>query len=180
MTWRALLILLVSLPLIGIGYTQVMIRTGSGTPLAMVAASKQVDLIRVLKSDRRLELWRGDIMIRNYTISLGGAPEGHKQQEGDERTPEGRYVIDWRNENSIAHLSLHISYPNEADKARAKAAGVPPGGDIMIHGILNGWGWLSSLHRYRDWTNGCIAVTNTEIQEIWALVPNGTPIEILP
>jgi murein L,D-transpeptidase YafK len=109
---------------------------------------------------------------------LGGHPVGNKIQEGDERTPEGNYLIDWRNQKSIAHLSLHISYPNQADISQAKALGVSPGGNIMIHGILNGWGWLGRLHSYWDWTNGCIAVTNAEMREIWSLVPDGTPITI--
>ena len=144
----------------------------------MVPASEQADLIRVDKSDRLLELLRDGQVIQSYSISLGDAPEGHKFQEGDERTPEGDYSIDWRNPNSVAHLSLHISYPNAQDKARAAAAGVDPGGDIMIHGILNGWGFLGPLQRFQDWTNGCIAVTDAEMREIWSLVPNGTPITI--
>lgn len=172
---------LLSLLALGIvGYTQAMLRTGSGTPPPMARAEYQADLIRVVKSERSLELLRDDQVIRRYTISLGGAPEGHKHREGDQKTPEGRYVIDWRNPNSIAHLSLHISYPNQDDKARAARANVSPGGNIMIHGILNGWGLVGTMHRLRDWTNGCIAVTNAEMREIWSLVPDGTPIEILP
>lgn len=105
---------------------------------------------------------------------------GPKRQEGDERTPEGLYRIDWRNPNSVAHLSLHISYPDAEDRARAGAAGVAPGGSIMIHGLPNGWGFLGALHRRLDWTDGCIGVTNAEMREIWALVPDGTPIRIAP
>ena len=104
--------------------------------------------------------------------------DGHKQSEGDERTPEGRYIIDWRNPRSIAHLSLHISYPDEEDVAAAREAGRAPGGNIMIHGLPNGWGALGPLHRVLDWTDGCIAVTNEEMREIWSKVPDGTPIEI--
>lgn len=175
-----LVLVLIALPVMAFGYTQVMIRTGSGTPPPMAAEVERADMVRVVKAARRLELLRGDEVIRSYEVSLGAAPEGHKLREGDERTPEGRYVIDWRNDSSIAHLSLHISYPNAEDTARAAAEGVSPGGNIMIHGILNGWGMLGGLHRVWDWTNGCIAVTNAEMREIWALVPNGTPIEILP
>lgn len=177
--WPLILALAVAvLPLGAVGYTQTMMRFGSGAPPAMAAAHERADLIRVWKSERRLELWRDGAVIRSYRIALGGAPEGHKAREGDQRTPEGDYVIDWRNPGSIAHLSLHISYPDADDLARAAAEGVPPGGMIMIHGILNGWGFLGPLHRLYDWTDGCIAVTNAEMREIWSLVPDGTPIEI--
>ena len=152
--------------------------TSPGSPPEMSPVSEQADLIRVDKSERLLELLRSGQVIRSYTISLGDAPEGHKVQQGDERTPEGTYRIDWRNPNSVAYLSLHISYPNTQDRARAAAAGVDPGGDIMIHGILNGWGFLGPLQRFRDWTNGCIAVTDAEMREIWSLVPDGTAITI--
>ncbi|WP_341367021.1 L,D-transpeptidase family protein [Yoonia sp. BS5-3] len=160
------------------GYTQVMLRKGSGTPPPMAPMEQQADMVFVDKSDRALVLLRNGEVIRTYDISMGGNPEGHKTQEGDERTPTGDYTIDWRNENSIAHLSLHISYPNANDTTQAEARGVSPGGNIMIHGILNGWGWLGALQRRVDWTNGCIAVTNAEMREIWSLVPNGTPIRI--
>ena len=175
---RRLLIAAIALPLAVFAYTQVMVRVGSGTPPPMAAPTDRADEILVSKSDRRLDLLQDGEVIRSYTISLGAAPENHKQQEGDERTPEGSYVIDWRNQNSVAHLSLHISYPNEADIAHADSLGVSPGGNIMIHGVLNGWGFLGPLHRMWDWTNGCIAVTNAEMQEIWSLVPDGTPITI--
>ncbi len=161
-----------------IAYTQVMMRIGSGTPPVMATPDKQADMIVVNKGARTLTLLQNGTPIRVYKVSLGARPEGHKSQEGDERTPEGTYLIDWRNANSIAHLSLHISYPNEADADQAAARGVSPGGNIMIHGLLNGWGGLGGLHRIWDWTNGCIAVTNEEMQEIWALVPTGTPIRI--
>lgn len=169
------------LTLLGLGtaaYTQVMLRTGSGTTPPMAPADQQADAIHVDKSERQLTLLRDGSPIRTYEIAMGGSPEGHKMQEGDERTPEGTYVIDWRNPNSVAHLSLHISYPNADDIAQAEARGVSPGGNIMIHGILNGWGFLGPFQRYWDWTNGCIAVTNAEMREIWSLVPNGTPILI--
>ena len=161
-------------------YTQVAMRTAHGTPPPMAAAQDQADAVVVDKAARRLTLMREGAVLAEYAISLGGAPAGHKQREGDERTPEGTYVIDWRNGQSIAHLSLHISYPNADDRNAAAARGEDPGGNIMIHGILNGWGWLGALHLGWDWTNGCIAVTNTEMREIWSLVPNGTPITILP
>lgn len=117
--------------------------------------------------------------IRSYRIALGGSPSGHKQQEGDQRTPVGIYTLDYKNENSIAHRSIHISYPNDEDKARAKSLGVNPGGDIMIHGQMNGFGALGWLNQQRDWTDGCIAVTNTEVDRIMAAVQIGTMIEIV-
>ena len=159
-------------------YTQVMARIPLTDPPKMRPATEQADAVHVDKSDRTLTLLRDGAEIARYTVALGGAPEGHKQQEGDESTPTGAYILDWRNPNSIAHLSLHISYPNAADTTQARARGVSPGGAIMIHGIANGWGFLGPLHRLIDWTNGCIAVTNDEMREIWALVPDGTPITI--
>lgn len=161
------------------GYTYGMARVASGTPPVMAAADAQADAIKVIKSTRELQLLQDGEIIKSYDISLGAAPSGHKSQEGDEKTPEGSYVIDWRNENSVAHLSLHISYPNAVDTAAAETLGVPAGGNIMIHGLPNGWGILGPLHLGWDWTNGCIAVTNAQLREIWSLVPNGTPIEIV-
>ena len=132
------------------------------------------------KSDRKMWLIHNGERYREYDISLGDSPEGHKQQEGDERTPEGNYILDYRNPKSRYHLSIHINYPNADDKARAKAKGVSPGGDIFIHGVPNGMGWAQKYYSGIDWTDGCIAVSNKEIEEIWELVKNGTPIEIRP
>ena len=143
-------------------------------------AADKADLVRVDKSDRRLELLHKGTVLRSYRVALGNAPEGHKREEGDERTPEGRYVLDWRNPGSSFHKSIHISYPNAADRAAAKAAGRDPGGLIMIHGQPNGFGWWSWLLQLVDWTDGCIAVTDAEMDEIWTMVDNGTPIEITP
>jgi len=111
---------------------------------------------------------------------LGGNPNGPKERQGDNKTPEGTYVINSRNRDSRYHLSLRISYPNEKDKKRAKELGVSPGGDIMIHGIKNGFSWAGGLHTEVDWTKGCIAVTDEEIEEIEKLVPNGAIVEIRP
>jgi murein L,D-transpeptidase YafK len=143
-------------------------------------ADASADHVLVDKRARTLTLLRGGRPLKTYDVSLGGSPAGHKRQEGDERTPEGRYVLDYRNPNSAAHLSLHVSYPDSADAIRARASGVQPGGMIMVHGITNGLGWLGRLHRLMDWTDGCIAVTNGEMDEIWRAVPDGTPIEIRP
>jgi murein L,D-transpeptidase YafK len=140
----------------------------------------QADLIKVDKTARTLSLVRGADIIKTYQVSLGGAPDGHKSREGDGRTPEGRYSIDSRNSRSRFHLALHISYPNSDDRSDALRRGISPGGDIMIHGLPNGLSWLAKFHLQRDWTDGCVAVTNQEMEEIWASVATGTAIEILP
>jgi murein L,D-transpeptidase YafK len=146
--------------------------------LAPVAA--QADLIEVFKSERRLELKRDGRILKAYRVALGFAPQRHKEREGDGRTPEGRYMIDARNPRSAFHLSLRVSYPDAEDVARAAMLGVPPGGDIYIHGLPNGWRRLWAPHPRRDWTNGCMAVTNEEIREIWSLVPTGAQVVIHP
>jgi murein L,D-transpeptidase YafK len=124
-------------------------------------------------------LSKGEV-IKTYQIALGGNPVGPKERRGDNKTPEGTYIIESRNGQSGYHLSLRISYPNQKDRQRAKELGVSPGGDIMIHGIKNGFAWVDGLHTAIDWTEGCIAVTNKEMEEIARLVPNGTPVEIRP
>jgi murein L,D-transpeptidase YafK len=141
---------------------------------------QKIDRILVEKQARQLALLSNGEVVRSYAVSLGGNPVGHKQQEGDERTPEGVYSISARNPNSAFHRSLQISYPSDRDKAAAATQGVDPGGLIMIHGIRNGLGWLGPLHRFVDWTDGCIAVTNAEMDEIWQSVSIGTPVEIKP
>ena len=146
----------------------------------LISPEGQADLIKVDKTARTLTLFRGANVIKVYQVSLGRAPNGHKSQEGDGRTPQGRYSIDSRNNRSRFHLALHISYPNAQDRESAQRHGVPPGSDIMIHGLPNGLGWLDKLHLRRDWTDGCVAVTDREIDEIWAHVATGTAIEILP
>ena len=140
----------------------------------------EIDLVRVDKSERRMELLEKGAVIKKYKIALGNAPIGHKQQEGDERTPEGRYFLDYRNPNSRYFKSLHVSYPNQQDKAYAKAHNLDAGGMIMIHGQRNGFGWASTITQRMDWTNGCMALSNKDMQEVWDLVKTGTPIEILP
>ncbi|MFC0683927.1 L,D-transpeptidase family protein [Novosphingobium clariflavum] len=136
-----------------------------------------IDLIRVDKSERRMELWSGGRVVSVIEhIQLGDQPLGPKRFEGDERTPEGRYQIDWGNPDSAYHLSLHISYPNTADREYAAGQGRSPGGMIMIHGQPNG----SDRRPAGDWTDGCIAVSNAQIEMLWQSVGDGTPIEILP
>lgn len=140
----------------------------------------KADLIAVDKSARRLSLYRQGQLLKSYHASLGRAPVGPKQREGDGRTPEGTYVIDSRMDHTPYYLALHISYPNARDRAQAASLGVSPGGAILIHGI--GWvkGGVTEAEARSDWTEGCIAVTNAEIQEIWDAVDTGTPIEIRP
>lgn len=118
--------------------------------------------------------------LKSYKIALGRNPIGHKIQEGDHKTPEGNYLLDRRNAKSRFYRSIHISYPDEKDRAHAAKLGVSPGGDVFIHGLPNGFGWLGKLHLAMDWTDGCIAVTDEEMDEIWQAVPDGTPIEIKP
>jgi len=139
-----------------------------------------IDRILIEKNARRLMVISQGEVLKSYNIALGGNPVGPKERQGDNKTPEGTYVIDGRNKDSRFHLSLHISYPNERDKNRAKELGVSPGGDIMIHGIKNGSPWVGEAHAEVDWTKGCIAVTDEEIEEISRLAPNGTIVEIRP
>ncbi|MGE5114062.1 MAG: L,D-transpeptidase family protein [Acidobacteriaceae bacterium] len=140
----------------------------------------KIDRIVIFKSKRELQLWGNGSLVKTYRVSLGGVPVGRKEQQGDHRTPEGQYFISGRNANSQFHRALRISYPNAEDRARAAKKGVSPGGDIMIHGLPNGYGWVGRGHLARDWTDGCIAVTDPQIEEIWKLVPNGTTVEIKP
>ena len=151
--------------------------------IEQIKINSPITEIRVYKSQRKAELMHHDQVIRNYTMRLGFTPEGHKQQEGDGKTPEGRYEIDWRNPNSAFYKSLHVSYPNQQDKSKANQLGVSPGGDIMIHGSAtrSQVEKLPSLMTYlprNDWTWGCIAVRNIDMDEIWKLVDDGTVISI--
>jgi len=145
-----------------------------------VIQNSPADKVLIEKKERRLTLSSKNKVLKTYKIALGGNPDGPKERQGDNKTPEGTYFIDAKNKNSRYHLSLHISYPNEQDKKRAKKLGLSPGGDIMIHGIMNGFSWIGDVHRELDWTKGCIAVTDEEIEEIDKLVPKGTLVEIRP
>lgn len=136
------------------------------------------DSIVVFKADRKLYLYFKGKVLKIYHISLGDNPVGHKEQEGDEKTPEGLYNISGRNPNSKYHLSLRISYPNENDKVNAQKKGYSPGGDIMIHGLPNHTSFLEDYYVSNDWTDGCIALNNEEIEELWNSVNDGTPIFI--
>jgi murein L,D-transpeptidase YafK len=138
----------------------------------------KVDKVLVDKSKREMYLIRNGRIIKTYSIALGDHPMGDKTMQGDEKTPEGIYLLDWRNSKSTCYKSIHISYPNAADIKTAERLGVSPGGDIMIHGLHPANQYLGKWHTGTDWTDGCIAVTNQEMDEIWNCVKYGTPIEI--
>ena len=139
-----------------------------------------VDSILVEKAARRLSLFQRGRLTKTYLVALGQQPVGDKLRRGDMRTPEGRFTIEARNPQSKYHRALRISYPDAAHRERARRLGVSPGGDIMIHGLPPRQAWVGAAHRDFDWTEGCIALTNQEIEELWSAVPVGTPIHILP
>lgn len=151
----------------------------AGMP-AHKAPEPTADHILILKSERTMRLYAHDKLVKEYKVALGGNPVGPKQQQGDRRTPEGRYKIDLRNPHSQFHLSLRVSYPNAQDREWARLHHVDPGGAIMIHGLPSAYAYLGAEHRKTDWTDGCIAVTNEEIEEIWAMVQIGATVEIRP
>ncbi len=141
---------------------------------------EKADFVLVVKSESKLYLIKNSKVLKQYHVVFGANPKGHKQREGDERTPEGRYILDYKKENSSFYKAIHISYPNNVDKRRAKEKGVSPGGQIMIHGQKNSLGWLSIIAQRFNWTDGCIALSNSDMDEIWNAVNVGTPIEIKP
>jgi murein L,D-transpeptidase YafK len=143
-------------------------------------ALPKADLIVVYKRSQRMFLLQEGQILRQYRVAFGKNPVGHKVQMGDNRTPEGRYTIDMRNEKSAYFRSLRISYPNSTDIATADAIGVDPGNWLMIHGLPNGRSAASVGHPQKNWTRGCIAVDNDEMQELWQMVDVGTPINIKP
>jgi murein L,D-transpeptidase YafK len=138
------------------------------------------DSIVVSKSAHTLSLMSGNTVLKTYRIALGRGSTGAKQVVGDNRTPEGKYIIDEKNTSSKFHKALHISYPNADDRARAVKLGKSAGGDIEIHGLPATFAWLGTAQRTLDWTSGCIALTNDEIDELWKMVSVGTPVEIDP
>ena len=138
------------------------------------------DRVLVEKGARKLHLLKNGVPFRTFAIALGPSPVGNKLEEGDQKTPEGVYLLDARNPDSDYFLSIHISYPNSTDRARARAAGVDPGGAIMIHGQLNLPTYSAAYYAREDWTNGCIAVSNSDMIDIWLMTPERVPIEIVP
>lgn len=170
---RRFAVLPVVVVVMAVGLTSACGRSGQ-PPLS---AASLADEIVIDKTRHIMTLYSSGRILRRYAVSLGRGGLDPKRREGDNLTPEGRYIIDGRNPNSAFHLSLHISYPDAEDVARAVARGEQPGGEIMIHGQRNGFDLVGALPEV-DWTAGCIAVTDGEIEEIWRLVPDGTPVEI--
>lgn len=152
----------------------------SFAPPAAASQPDQADRILVVKSERKLHLLRAGHILRTFDISLGLVPEGHKQREGDFRTPEGVYYLETKNSSSDYFLSIKVSYPNAEDRARARALGVDPGGQIMIHGLPNEPKYSEGAYRGSDWTDGCIAVSNSDMIDIWLMTSTNTAIEIRP
>ena len=140
----------------------------------------QADRMVVLKSERKLQLFRDGEILRSFEIALGLAPEGPKRETGDFRTPEGQYFLEWKNAESDYFMALKVSYPNERDRALAAAAGVDPGGMIMIHGDPNNGRYSAMRSQGMDWTDGCIAVSNSDMVDIWLMTTEGMPIDIRP
>ncbi|HXZ01850.1 MAG TPA: L,D-transpeptidase family protein [Stellaceae bacterium] len=166
-------------PAFGLGLLAVLALWALPSPATAQAPGK-ADRILVLKAKRQLLLLRDGFVLKSYPIALGRHPKGPKRRAGDGRTPEGIYVIDYRFTSTPFHLALHISYPDAEDQARALAAQVRPGGDILIHGMPARFGHTDPVRFFHDWTNGCIAVGNIAIEEIWQAIDDGTPIEIRP
>ena len=146
--------------------------------ITSIGTNAIVDLVKVDKSERRMYLMEGNKVLKEYRVRFGANPIGHKTEYGDEKTPEGRYKLDFIKEDSSFYRAMHISYPNQADKKQAAARGVLVGGDIMIHGQKNGWGWASLIIQLFNWTDGCIAIKNFQMDEFIKLVPVGTTIQI--
>lgn len=145
-----------------------------------VLSQQKADAVLVIKSEGRLYLMHKGEPFASFSVTFGAEPAGHKQMQGDERTPEGHYELDYKNPNSKFYKSIHISYPNEADMANARRLGVDPGGEIMIHGQTNGWGWAAPFMQLFSWTDGCIALNNKDMDRVWDAIAPGTPIEIRP
>lgn len=143
-------------------------------------ANEKADRVLVLKHQHLLQLLCGGRILKEYKVALGGSPVGPKTRQGDHKTPEGIYVLDSRNPKSQFYKSLHISYPTLEQRAAARKRGVSPGGDVFVHGLPHRYHTMGAAHRLYDWTDGCIAVTDEEMDEIWLAVSDGTPIEIRP
>src|SRR5690554_1533739 len=184
MFFRAFFLILITLSSSVAHATELLARADTRMPSSLgepgLAQALEITQVVVNKAERRLHLLSGDQKVRSYRISLGGNPVGHKLYEGDSRTPEGDYTLDWRNPESDFYKSIHISYPSPRDRELAEAWGLNPGGSIMIHGLPNEAGDLAFAYAGLDWTEGCIAVNNEDMDEIWTLVPDGTPIRIHP
>jgi murein L,D-transpeptidase YafK len=159
----------------------------SGVLLALILAlapsahaGEKADRVLVEKSERLLHLYKAGKLLASYRIALGGEPVGAKQQQGDNKTPEGHYILDFKKPDSAYYKAIHVSYPNAKDRDNAGKLGVSPGGDIMIHGQPNGYGWAAGMTQRFDWTLGCIALTDEDMEAVWQAVDVGTPIQIKP
>ncbi len=152
----------------------------SAAEFSWPAGQPIAESVLVVKSERRLYLLKEGVPFAHYRVTFGANPKGHKQREGDERTPEGNYVLDWKQDYSSFYKAIHVSYPNAQDQAAALERGEDPGGLIMIHGQKNGYEWLSVVSAFFNWTDGCIALSNSDMDEVWLSVRAGTPIEIRP
>ena len=141
---------------------------------------QKADEVLVIKSEKRLYLIADGVRFASFRVTFGGDPEGHKQEVGDQRTPEGNYTLGYKNVNSSYFKSIRITYPNAQDRQTAQEAGVDPGGDIMIHGQPNGWQWATPVVQLFSWTDGCVALSNANMEKVWESVDSGTPIEIRP
>ena len=146
----------------------------------LVFGAEKADAVLVDKSDAQLYLMKQGLIYASFSVTFGREPKGHKQQKGDERTPEGHYTLGYKNTNSAYYRSIYISYPNAQDRENARKLGVNPGGDIMIHGQPNGWEWASTFVQLFNWTNGCVALKNPDMDRVWEAVDPGIPIEIRP
>jgi murein L,D-transpeptidase YafK len=153
---------------------------GMGVAQTSATTELHADRVVVLKKERTLQLVEHGKVVKTYKVALGGDPVGPKARQGDHKTPEGVYILDFRNAHSQFYKSIHIPYPNERERAEARTKGLSPGGDVFVHGLPNGYRYVGAAHRLKDWTDGCVAVTDDEIDEIWRAVPDGTPIEIRP
>ena len=147
---------------------------------ACLAAAQKADAVLINKSEKALYLLRDDRVIAQYSVVFGSSPLGHKIQEGDQRTPEGKYTLDYKNLHSKYFKSIHVSYPNARDRQRARELGVSAGGDIMIHGQPNDLGWIKMFSQFVNWTDGCVALKDEDMQAVWDAVDPGTPVEIIP
>lgn len=143
-------------------------------------SAEKADRVVVVKSEGKLYLYKVNQVLASYSVVFGANPKGHKQQQGDERTPEGRYFLDYKKADSAFHKAIRISYPNAKDIESARKRGVDPGGSVMVHGQKNGFAWASFIARYFNWTNGCIALANADMDAVWEAVDAGTPIDIKP
>lgn len=148
--------------------------------ISSFAKESDVNKVMIVKSQNRMVLLSDSKIIKQFHVVFGANPTGHKKQEGDEKTPEGTYILDYKKSDSAYYKAIHISYPNKADILAAKNQAVSPGGMIMIHGQKNGFGWLEFITQKFNWTDGCVALTNSDMEEVWQLITKGTQITILP